>query len=136
MSRRRHPPRSPLADRRAGFTVMELVITLFIFSVLIVAMLTLFDQSNKLARTQTNVAEMQQSLRVSIDEVIRHARIANRGWVLDPNNTVSVLNNPGGDIAADPAVIADDALEILPNTDVLTIRGVITGSIYERRVAA
>src|SRR5262245_35003395 len=65
--------------REAGFTLVEMVIALFALVIVLLAMLSLFDFSNKIARAQINVAEMQQSIRIAQDEMIRTTRMSGRG---------------------------------------------------------
>ena len=63
----------------AGFTIIEMVVALFVMVELILAVLLLFDFSNKLSRVQSNVADMQQSLRVSQYDTVRLVRMVGRG---------------------------------------------------------
>src|SRR4029450_11250192 len=65
--------------RQAGFTLVEMVIALFVLVILLVAVLSLFDFSNRVAKAQINVAEMQQSIRIAQDEMIRPVRMTGRG---------------------------------------------------------
>jgi hypothetical protein len=90
----------------------------------------MFDSSNKIARAQIQVADMQQSLRIAQYGLIRSARIAGRGWLLDPNLSVEVWNDAAeGDTIVGPSGAPE--LRIRPATDVLVLRGVITGSLYK-----
>lgn len=118
----------------AGFTVIEVVIALFVLVLVLVTMLALFDASNKMARAQIHIADMQQSLRVGHDEIVRMTRMAARGWVINRTgwrvtDQVQVTNNVGPAAYIDGSGTA--ALKILPGTDVLRIRGVIAGSLFE-----
>src|ERR1700761_3682997 len=81
---RAQDPRAAGAGRRRtagerGFTVLEMTVALFITAEVIVAGLALFDFHNKLARVQTQVTDMQQSLRVAQYDIVRLARMAGRG---------------------------------------------------------
>jgi Tfp pilus assembly protein PilV len=126
--------RGPRRRGEAGFTVIEVVIALFVLAVVLVAMLALFDATNKIARAQIHIADMQQSLRIGHDTLVRMTRMAARGWVLNnpnwkPEDMVQVVDNAGAAVYVDGSTTAE--LKVLPGTDVLRIRGVIEGSMFE-----
>ena len=54
---------NPNRARQAGFSLVELLVALAILVLILVGVLQLFDMHSRIARTQTNVADMQQSLR-------------------------------------------------------------------------
>lgn len=117
--------------RQRGFTLIEMSISLFVTIVILLGVLALFDFSNKLSRVQTNISEMQQSLRVAQTDAVRMIRMAGRGGLpvgTLPNGTaVAVANN-----VADGTHVADaTSPEIVPGSDMLTIRGVLTSPIYQ-----
>lgn len=119
-------------DRQRGFTLAEMTISLFVTVVVLLGVLTLFDFSNKLSRVQTNVTDLQQSLRVGQSDMMRMIRMAGRGGLplgaLPTGWAVSVRNN----VAEESYIGADDTTpEIVPGSDVLTVRGVFAGSIYQ-----
>jgi competence protein ComGC len=122
----------------AGFTVIEMVVALFVMAVVLVGMLALFDASNRIARTQVHVADMQQSLRIGHDEMVRMARIAARGWVINntswkPEDQIKLaVDNAGPAVYIGTAT--DPEYKVLPGTDVLRIRGVIVGSLFENEI--
>ena len=123
----------PLA-RSAGFTVIEVVVALFVLVIVLVTMLALFDASNKMARAQIHVADLQQSLRIGHNQIVRMTRMAARGWVINRTgwpvtNQVTITNNVGTSAFVDGSSTPD--LKILPGTDVLRLRGVIAGSVFE-----
>jgi len=122
--------RSSSVARQAGFTVIEMVVSLGVTIVLLVAVLTTFDLNNKVAKVQTNVADMQQSLRVAQDELVRTLRMSGRGGLplteppgfpLPQGVALQITDN----VAANQFMLAGDAAtRILPGTDVITTRGV------------
>jgi type II secretory pathway pseudopilin PulG len=120
------PPVPLPRSREQGFTLTELIIALFVTVEVLVAVLLLFDFNTKLARVQTNVAEMQQSQRVAQYDLVRLARMAGRGG-LPQNLAFAVVNNaPVGTRiagAGSPAVV--------PGTDILQVRGVFSSPIYQ-----
>ena len=128
------------AARQRGFTLVEMSVSLFVTVTVLLGVLALFDFSNKLSRVQTNVADMQQSLRVAQADVMRFVRMAGRGglplgnsalgvwtgWAVDVNNNVPDDTHIGVD-ASTP--------EVLPGSDVLTVRGIFTSPLYQANPA-
>jgi prepilin-type N-terminal cleavage/methylation domain-containing protein len=123
-----------LADRSRGFTLVELLVSLAAMVVVILAVLQLFDMSNKIARVQTQVAEMQQSLRIGQYDMVRLIRATGRGQLLRFGNlpqgvAVAVSNNVA---ASTHIAVANNATPLVrENTDVLTVRGVFSTPIYQ-----
>jgi prepilin-type N-terminal cleavage/methylation domain-containing protein len=118
-------PSSRRAD--AGFTLIELLISLAVTAVLILGVLATFDFSARMNKVQLNVADMQQSLRIAQNEVVRLSRMTGRGS-LPTNIAVQVANNlPAGS----KLVTADGLTEIEPLTDILRLRGVFSSSLYQ-----
>ncbi|HEX2162433.1 MAG TPA: PilW family protein [Thermoanaerobaculia bacterium] len=130
-------PAAPARARRAeaGFTVAEMLVTLLLTALVLIAVLALFDMTGRTARTQTHVAEMQQSLRVAQQTLVRMVRMAGRGGLptrdgarpLPGGVAVELLNNaPAGTLIA-----GDDSAPVLEGTDVVTVRGVFDSPIYQ-----
>jgi hypothetical protein len=114
---------------QAGFTLIELAVALGVTTIVMLGILFLFDFNNKLARVQTNVADMQQSLRIAQYDMVRMVRMAGRGG-LNATQGVAITR----DVGADVRLIAGGGPEIpkiLEGTDVLTVRGVIGTPIYQ-----
>jgi Tfp pilus assembly protein PilW len=124
--------------RRAesGFTLIELTIALFVTIEVILAVLLLFDFSNKLSHVQSNVTDMQQSLRIAQYDTVRLIRMAGRGGL--PEGTSPALPNAyhGAAIAVEDNVAVNthitDATSpaVLAGTDILTVRGVFSSPVY------
>jgi prepilin-type N-terminal cleavage/methylation domain-containing protein len=141
MHRRHESILAPTASARsaqAGFTLVELLVTLAITVLLMVAVLATFDFNGRIARVQTNVSEMQQSLRISQDDLVRMVRMAGRGN-LPPSDAThpypegiafAVKEDAGGA----NLVAGDDSTRVLAGTDVLTIRGVFS-TLYQANTA-
>ena len=76
-----------------GFSLVELLVTVVIMAEILVGVAILFDSSNRLARSQTHLAALQQSLRVGQAEIVRYARMAGIGGLpvsrlnFDPDTT-------------------------------------------------
>jgi prepilin-type N-terminal cleavage/methylation domain-containing protein len=127
------PPAGPARQR--GFTLIEVMVSLIVTVIVLLGVLALFDFSNKLARVQTNISDMQQSLRVAQTDAVRLIRMAGRGGLplgtLPAGSAVAVRDN-----VASGSHIGDGATpEVVPGSDVLTIRGVFTSPIYQINTA-
>jgi type II secretory pathway pseudopilin PulG len=128
--------------RGSGFTLIELLLALFATGLVMGAVAMIFQVQSDVTRAQTQAAEMQQSLRVAQLELVRKLRIAGRGGLparilpdlpgfngkllptgmaIEVQNNVPTNTTIGG--AGTPAVV--------PGTDILTVRGVISGSLYQ-----
>lgn len=128
----------PASRREAGFTLIEALIALVIAVVVIVAALDLFDFNRRLSRVEIHQTEMQQAVRAVHLEVASRIRVAGRGGALqgtaqkrwpDQGVVVEVASNVQG-AARQVAPAAADPPEAVAGTDVLTLRGVMTGPIY------
>lgn len=120
-------------SRQAGFTLIELTVALGVTAIVMLGILFLFDFNNKLARVQTNVADMQQSLRIAQYDMARMVRMAGRGG-LQPAGSVTIADNVPEDtrIFDDIEDIDDEESPlVLAGTDVLTMRGVFTTPIFQ-----
>lgn len=130
----RRPAPAPAAGD-AGYTLVELLVTLLIVVVVLVAVLALFDMTSRTARTQTHLADMQQSLRVAQQTVVRAVRMAGRGglptWdgvkVLPDGVAVALANN----VAVGTLIGGNANARVLEGTDVVTVRGVFESPIYQ-----
>jgi len=128
-----------------GFTIVEAIVTLLVLVIILVAVLSLFDFSNKLTRVQTQISDMQQELRVSQYEVARLTRMAGRGGLpastpshAMPNGVAlavrdNVGTKPGDDIHI--AIGNAAAPQIVSGTDVLTVRGIFNTPVYQIQYA-
>jgi Tfp pilus assembly protein PilW len=118
---------SPLSSRDAGFTLVELLVSLAVTVVLILGVLATFDLSSRVNRVQMSVADLQQSMRVAQNEIVKLARMSGRGG-LPANKALSLTNN----VASGAKLVTSEAsTEILEGTDVVTVRGVISGSLFQ-----
>ena len=125
---------------QAGFTLAEMLVSLAITAFLLLGILAVFDFNSRVARAQTHVADLQQSLRVAQDDMVRFVRMTGRGSLplADPALTplpqglaLGVRDN----VAANQFMLgSDETTRILPGTDVLTVRGVF-GPLYQVNIA-
>ena len=72
-------PTAPRGSRQRGFTLIEVSVSLIVTIIVLLGVLALFDFSNRLTRVQTNISDMQQSLRVAQNDSVRLIRMAGRG---------------------------------------------------------
>lgn len=120
---------------QAGFSLAELIVSLFVVVLMLVMILLIFDSTSKLARAQTYVADLQQSVRFAQDEMVRYTRMAARGGLGRGNLpaglvTVDVRNNVvDGSAEQDIGIGTPGSPKVMPDTDVLTVRGVF-GSMF------
>lgn len=127
--------------RQAGFTLTELLVSIIVLTEVLVAALLLFDLNNKLSRAQTNIAEVQQSVRAAQHELLHHLRAAGRGGFplglgtgsgdedVFSGLALAVRNN----VDANETIALTDSTSptVLEGTDVLTIRGVFSSSLFQ-----
>ncbi len=123
--------RLPHRPGQRGFTLVEVTVSLFVTIIVLLGVLALFDFSNRLTRVQSNISDMQQSLRVAQADSLRLIRMAGRGGIpvgnLPTGTAVAVQNN----VADGTLVGGGTTPEVVPGSDVLTVRGVLTSSVYQ-----
>jgi prepilin-type N-terminal cleavage/methylation domain-containing protein len=121
--------------RQRGFTLIEVMVSLIVTVIVLLGVLALFDFSNKLSRVQTNISDMQQSLRVAQTDAARLIRMAGRGGMplgtVPTGWAVSVRDN----VAAGSHIGDGTTPEVVPGSDVLAVRGVFTSPIYQVNTA-
>src|SRR5262245_20846524 len=128
------------SNSQAGFTLAEMLVVLAVTAVLLLGVLFTFDFNSRVARAQTNVSDLQQSLRIAQDDLVRLVRMTGRGNL--PLASPPNLPLPQGFALAVRNKVAngqfmvpgDDSTLILPDTDVLTVRGVF-GQLYYTNVS-
>ncbi|HYU31198.1 MAG TPA: prepilin-type N-terminal cleavage/methylation domain-containing protein [Thermoanaerobaculia bacterium] len=138
-----HPMVHPLPSRAVrGFTVIEMVVTLAIFMIVVMGILTMFDVNGRIARVEGRVTDMQQSLRAGQQDMVRIIRMAARGGLpaalfpdtrtgfpgkqLPAGLPIEVANN----VAAGTTIAGSSEAQVLQGTDVITVRGVFS-TLYQ-----
>ncbi len=133
------PPRRRRPRGERGFTIIEMTVAMFITAEVILAGLALFDFHNKLARVQTQITDMQQSLRVAQYDMVRLTRMAGRGSFPALVNSsaglnwgaVSVRDNVGKGGVSDQLAIGFAGTPLaVDGTDILTLRGVFSTPMF------
>lgn len=117
---------------QAGFTMVELIVALLVVVQVLVAVLVLFNFVNKISRVQTNVSDMQQSLRTAQSEMERVIRMAGRGGIpmstaLPLGNALWVVDN----VAANARIAGATSPQVVAGSDVLVVRGVFASPMYQ-----
>ena len=134
-------PRSGGRRRRpAGFSLIELLVGLAVTSMLLLAILRVFDAGSKIARVETQVADLQQSLRAGHGQITRIVRMAGRGGLALTVTNAPAFQGPALSFRNDAGVGADSG-EIavgfvnsplaVTGSDILIARGVFNTPVYQ-----
>lgn len=130
-----------------GFTLVEVVVALFVVSIILTGVMAMFSFNTRIARAQMHLSGMQQSLRFAQYELVRSVRMAGRGGLptsqypvlpgypgnlLPAGIAVSVNNN----VAAGTQIAGCNCANVIEGTDILTVRGVFSSPIYQLNPAA
>src|SRR5712692_10465175 len=59
-----------------GFTLAEILVTTAIFAIIMLAALAVYDRSNRVFKTSTEAADLQQSTRIGFDKLVSDVRMA------------------------------------------------------------
>ncbi|MFP5288830.1 MAG: PilW family protein [Thermoanaerobaculia bacterium] len=135
--RRNAASAAPAPSGQAGFSLIEVLVSLLASSILLVAVLTTLNFNSRVARVQGHMADLQQSLRISQYDITRMVRMAGRGGLLLSDPTVAPIPNGIAigirDNVDEGEVLADGVPEslVLAGTDVLTVRGVFSAPRYQ-----
>jgi type IV pilus assembly protein PilW len=120
-----------------GFTLIELLITLMVSTVLMLGLTMVFRSEQKSTYVQTNVSDMQQSLRAAMDFMVRDIRMA--GY--DPLNSgnFGVVDVAFRDYSATQDADGDGFLQISWDADEdgnLDDNEVVSYSLFDKSDAA
>jgi hypothetical protein len=133
---------------QAGFSLIELLLSLVVAVEILIAAYMAFDVSNKAAAVQTQITDLQQSLRIVQHDMVRLTRMAGRGGLLaeirpdhvfDPTDTVPLLQGLAIEVRNNVTDATDrniargdeDSPLALPGTDILIVRGCFSSPLYQ-----
>lgn len=123
-------------DRQLGMSLVEALVGILLLSLVFIAFFSMLDMSARVAKSQGNISDATENLRFSVAALVKNVRMAGTGGV--------PLVYDGGSGLTPLALEVDDNVSAtniggrttLANTDVLTVRGVITGELYDIGQAA
>lgn len=122
---------------QAGFSLVEVLLTLAVTLILFLGVLATLDVNSRVTRVQTHVADMQQSLRIAQNDMVRMIRMAGRGGLPAADATAApfptgLALNVRDNVAAGQLLVATDNRTLIQEgTDVVSIRGVFATPIYQ-----
>jgi hypothetical protein len=126
--------------RPAGFSLVEMLVGLAVTSMLLLAIVGVFAAGSKVARVETQVSDLQQSLRASHRQITRTVNMAGRGGLALARANVPVYQGPAvavrnaAGVGADNGEIAVGFLDTpfaVEGSDILITRGVFSSPIYQ-----
>ncbi len=140
-------PSQARRSAESGFSLIELLLALVVAAEVIIAASMAFDFSNHAAAVQTQVTDMQQSLRIVQHDIARLVRMAGRGGLpagmrpdlaFDPGAAMPELGGLALEVrngvtdSTDRRIArgVNGAPEALDGTDILIVRGCFTNPIY------
>src|SRR5712691_10420695 len=62
--------------RQRGFTLAEILVTTAIFAIIMIAALAVYDRSNRVFKSSTEAADLQQSVRIGFNKLVSDIRMA------------------------------------------------------------
>lgn len=125
-----------------GFTLVEILVALAIFGLIFMTFLNIFDMTNQMSKAQHSVSNITEGTRYAVAEITRMTRMVGTGampiaaWddaqlaanAKITNISIDVIDNIVSGQSIGKGI---NAREVIPGTDVLTIRGVIAGMLFE-----
>lgn len=125
-----------------GYSLVELLIGFTIAIIVLLLLFQVFQSNTDLARTQMDLANMQQSQRVVQHELVRLIRMTGRGGlaqVVDRGNGtryLPALNVRDNVTSGENIAVGNNGSPIVAEgTDVLAIRGVFNSPVYQLNYA-
>lgn len=120
--------RAPRSKGERGLTLVEALVAVVVMVGIMLGLYAMLDSSNRLAKQETNVSDAQQAARVGIYELSRTIRQARVGQLYYGNAILPHTNNsPGGAFLTDLSGVKH---YIRQGTDVISVRGILTGDRY------
>ncbi len=123
--------------RHAGFTLVEMIVVVFLLAIAMLGLLAVFDASTRINKSEQEVADAQGNVRYGIYQMTRVIRMAGAGGLyvtqavpIGPDADLGGITAPpdndfdnvfGGAVTN----LAGNPVPIRPGTDVVEVRGVI-----------
>ncbi len=119
-----------------GYSLIEAIVAIAVFSVVMVGFLTVFDNSAKVSKVQTAVSGAQENLRAVMNYITRYSRMAGSGGlpVVNPDpgsyapQAVRVTEVPD---KSTPTTDTTSGLTLVPQTDVLELWGAFVNPMFD-----
>jgi prepilin-type N-terminal cleavage/methylation domain-containing protein len=128
-----------------GFTLVEMIVVVFLLALAMLGLLSVFDASARINKSESDVADAQGAVRYGIYSMTRAIRMAGSGGlyvtqaVLNardkqlPGISVanSVLENSYDNVETGTTVtpLSGDSIPVRPGTDMIEVRGVINSPL-------
>ncbi len=134
--------RGPTAQAAAGFSLLESLVALLVLAGVMIGILSLFESSDKLSRTQSYIAEMQTSQRLAQADLVEMIRMSGIGGLPEGIPSAAAAGNSQGvfpsglalavrkNVPAESRIGNASSPKILTGTDVLILRGVFSTPVY------
>ena len=144
----RRPPERTAAERTAknhfeeGFTLIEMVVVVFLLAIAMLGILAVFDASARINKSEQDVADAQGAVRYGVYQMTRAIRMAGSGGLFV---TQAVVNAPDPQLAGvtvgsgrgydnvTGATVTDIntgvAIPVRDGTDMIEVRGVINSPL-------
>ncbi len=129
-------------DRESGFTLIEMIVVVFLLAIAMLGILAVFDASARINKSEQDVADAQGAVRFGIYQMTRAIRMAGAGGLFV---TQAVVNAPDPDL---PGIVVASArgydnvtgatvrdlntgaaVPVRDGTDMIEIRGVINSPL-------
>ena len=131
---------TPRAAAERGFTLIEMIVVVFLLALAMLGILAVFDASARINKSEQDVADAQGAVRYGIYQMTRAIRIAGAGGLY---LTQAVLNSPDPNVAGItlPAGTFDNVpsgtivtslngdVPVRTGTDMIEVRGVINSPL-------
>jgi len=127
--------RAMTRSSQRGMSLIEVIVGLLLLSLIVIAFLGILDSFSRVAKVQGNIADATENLRYSVGSLVRLLRMAGTGGL------PLVHPDAGGNLQP-LAIVVDDNVDgsstyqfggrtALAGTDVLRVRGVVVGELYD-----
>jgi len=118
-----------------GFTLLEVMIGISLMMVLLPGMLNLFSTSINIWNIENNHTNMQQSVRIAVDKIIRNIRIAQGINLNHPQSlTVTKLNGETNTFQLGGGLHEKTLYMIIDKTQAIPLGGISTNPLTENVV--